>query len=366
MRSLLAMCVVVLSCAAAADAQTVSCESFNGAYRECRVASSGKIRLVMEISDRACFEDLTWGTRSIGIVWVRRGCRATFTVSGPGSPNFRSSKVVCESLQGVVERCPADTSFGVVVARQLSKAACTEGLSWGLDPDDEYVWVDRGCRAEFLVGPKTEPIPDPPLLDSVVVCESDDGRRRNCKADTTGGVQIVRSLNDSACRYGREWGYDASGIWVAKGCRAEFVVRGKPKPMLQTVTCESPDQARKACPADTRFGVAIARQLSEWDCIHGETWGFDETGVWVTKGCRAQFALGGYRLPPEAVPPTAEKVSCESLDGVQKQCAVDTSRGVGLIRQLGDSDCVLNRTWGYDSEGIWVTSGCRAEFAVAR
>jgi len=59
-------------------------------------------------------------------------------------------------------------------------------------------------------------------------------------------------------------------------------------------------------------------------------------------------------------------MSCESLDGGRKVCPVDTSRGVGLIRQVSGADCVLNQTWGYDRNGIWVTNGCRAEFAVAR
>ena len=142
-------------------------------------------------------------------------------------------------------------------------------------------------------------------------------------------------------------------------------MRGKPKPTVRAVVCESVNNARSDCPAETQFGVAIVRQLSEAECVLGKSWGFDEKGVWVSEGCHGQFALGGYRLPPDAVPPTASKVTCESLDGGHKQCSVDTSRGVGLIRQISGSDCVLNRTWGYDRNGIWVTNGCRAEFAVA-
>jgi ribosomal protein L37AE/L43A len=178
-------------------------------------------------------------------------------------------------------------------------------------------------------------------------------------------VQIVRPLGDKPCAFGREWGYDADGIWVSKGCRAEFVVRGKPKPIMRAIMCESRNDSRNQCPAETQFGVAIIRQISERECVLGKSWGFDETGVWVADGCQGQFALGGYRLPPDAVPATASKVTCESLDGGHKHCAVDTSHGVGLIRQISASDCVLNRTWAYDRDGIWVTNGCRAEFAVA-
>lgn len=366
MRRLLVMCAVLLSCASSLKAQIALCESLGNAYRECRVSSSGTIQLVMEISDRLCFEGTTWGTRTAGTVWVTKGCRATFTVVNTGIQKLRSTRlVVCESIHGSREYCAADAREGLLLSRQLSRAACVKDQSWGVDPELTLIWVDRGCRAEFLLGPTTEREPAPPQLDSLVVCESENGRRRNCKADTSAGVQIVRALGDKACAFGREWGYDADGIWVSKGCRAEFVVRGKPKPLMQAITCESKNDARVQCPAETQFGVAIIRQLSERSCVLGKSWGFDETGVWVADGCQGQFALGGYRLAPEAVPGTATKVTCESLDGGHKHCPVDTSRGVGLIRQLSDSACVLNRTWAYDRNGIWVTDGCRAEFAVA-
>jgi hypothetical protein len=365
MRRLLVMCAVLLSCASSLEAQVALCESFGKAYRECRIASSGRVQLVMELSERICFEGLTWGTSTAGTVWVKDNCRATFTVVNTGIQKPRGAKlVVCESLQGNRQNCAADASNGVILSRQLSKANCVQDQSWGIDPELQLIWVDRGCRGEFLLDPRTEREVAPPQLDSIVVCESEDGRRKNCKADTSAGVQIVRPLGDKACAFGREWGYDANGIWVTKGCRAEFVVRGN-KPMLQTVTCESQNNTRTQCPAETRFGVAFIKQTSERECILGQSWGFDETGIWVTDGCRGQFALGGFRLPSDAIPPSASKLTCESLDGGHKQCPVDTSHGVGLIRQLSDSDCVLNRTWAYDRNGIWVTNGCRAEFAVA-
>ncbi len=367
MRKFLVIGAVVLSCAASVKAQTVLCESLGNAYRECRVGSSGTIRMVMEMSDKACFEGLTWGTREVGMVWVDRGCRASFTLSGPAVPKPRSkTRVVCESRENDREVCAADTSNGVVLVQQLSKTNCVEGASWGFDLDRDQIWVNHGCRAEFFLGRTPDAVRPSVPLDSLVVCESENGKRKECKADTTAGVQIVRQLSDHRCGFGREWGYDANGIWVTKGCRAEFVVRGKPKAMIRTITCESQNNARNQCPADTQYGVALVRQLGQIDCVLGESWGFDQDGVWVRDGCHAQFALGGYRLPADAVPPTASRVTCESLDGGHKQCAVDTSRGVGLIRQTSDADCVLNRTWGYDRNGIWVTNGCRAEFAVAR
>ena len=366
MRKLLIALAVLLSCSSSLHAQTL-CESLGGAYRECRVASSGRIRLIMEISDRLCHEDLTWGSNQIGIVWVKGGCRATFGVAKPISPKANAaSRVVCESIDGNRQVCPAETINGVIFAQQLSKTDCIEGTSWGWDLERGLVWVDHGCRAEFVLGGTPQPVDPSIRFDTPVLCESRNGKRTTCKADTSAGVRIVNPLSDSACGYGREWGYDENGIWVTKGCRAEFVVRGKPKAMLSALVCESQDGARNHCAADTRYGVAIFERLGESDCILGESWGFDETGVWVDAGCRAQFALGGYRLPADNLPANASKVTCESVDGGHKPCPADTSRGVGLLRQISDADCVLNRTWGYDRDSIWVTNGCRAEFAVAR
>lgn len=362
MSRFLAFAVIVLA-VVPLSAQTWPCESTGGAYRECRIASSGVIKLVMEMSDRQCFEGVTWGTREGGVVWVDRGCRATFTVDkvNPGG------RVLCESLNGSRAVCPADTSHGAWVSRQLSKAECFEGLSWGFDPERDLIWVDQGCRAEITLGRKPAKEPRPVTLDSpVIVCESEGKRRKDCPADTSGGVQIVRPLGENLCRFGEEWGYDAKGIWVSKGCRAEFVVRAKPKATVRAIVCESEDNARNHCAAETQFGVALVRQLGDRDCILDKTWGFDKDGVWVSGDCRAQFALGGFRLPANAVPENAARVICESTDGKQTQCAVDTARGVGLVRQISSSDCVLNRSWGYGPEGIWVSNGCRAEFAVAR
>ena len=370
MRRLLAVTALLFAASFAVPAEAqVLCESLRPEmYRECRVGSSGRIRLLMELSDRMCHEDISWGTVSIGVVWVSRNCRATFVVDQP-KPQLAMDappmKVVCESQKGDRQICPAETRRGVALAQQLSKASCEEGKSWGFDVERGLVWVDHGCRAEFFLG-GTNVVPAAAKLDATILCESADGKRHTCKAETSAGVQLVRQLTDDACTYGREWGYDAEGVWVAKGCRAEFAVSAKPRVMVSSLMCESKNGARTHCDGDTRYGVALFRKLSDDKCVLGESWGFDETGVWVDAGCRAQFALGGYRLPPERVPPNAAKITCESVDGERKPCPVDTSRGVGLLHQISEADCVLNRTWGYDLDGIWVASGCRAEFAVVR
>jgi hypothetical protein len=35
-------------------------------------------------------------------------------------------------------------------------------------------------------------------------------------------VQLVRQLSLAPCNQGSSWGYDARGVWVSRGCRADF------------------------------------------------------------------------------------------------------------------------------------------------
>lgn len=362
MRALLLSCAVLLSLAAAVEAQqSIVCESMNRQYRECRLGTNGTIRMESEIGDRLCFEGLSWGVASPGVVWVNYDCRARFSIEAADA----GKRVVCESQNGDRVLCHAETDSGVALGQQLSKAACVEAETWGFEKDRNKIWVDRGCRGQFILGGTTRP-PRPPLtFDNVIPCESEKGRRKNCSADTTVGVQLVRQLGDASCAFGKDWGYDPKGVWVANGCRAEFAVGGKPKAMAKAVTCVS-SGPRKECEAETQFGVALVRQLGGIACVLDQTWGFDEKGVWVSEGCHAQFALGGFRLPAGAIPANAARMKCESLDGKRAECPVDTARGVGLVNQTSEANCILNRTWGYGPDGIWVDGGCRAEFAVAR
>ena len=130
--------------------------------------------------------------------------------------------------------------------------------------------------------------------------------------------------------------------------------------------CESQDDRTRRCPADTRGGVRMTRQLSNTPCIRGRTWDADRNGVWVTQGCRAEFiagqgnAGGGYPVGGDSL------VRCESDDMRTRRCAADTRGGVRLVRQLSSAACIEGRTWGYDANQVWVTAGCRAEFAMGR
>ena len=137
-------------------------------------------------------------------------------------------------------------------------------------------------------------------------CSSEDGRRHYCAADVSGGVRMIRQRSGSPCIQGKTWGYDRRGVWVDRGCRADFVSGGRPgqgaRPPFgggggpaETVNCSSEDGGRHYCGVDTSRGVRMLRQRSGSPCIQGKTWGYDRRGIWVDRGCRADFTLGGRR-----------------------------------------------------------------------
>src|SRR5215813_2395001 len=67
----------------------------------------------------------------------------------------------------------------------------------------------------------------------------------------------------------------------------------------QTIYCASDDGRRNQCSADTRGGVTLVNQRSEAACIQGRSWGFRRNYIWVDRGCRADFQVGGGNSYPE-------------------------------------------------------------------
>ena len=149
-----------------------------------------------------------------------------------------------------------------------------------------------------------------------------------------------------------------------------------------TVRCESKDGRSRRCAADTRGGVGISRLLSRTACVQGRNWGWDNSGIWVSGGCRADFVTGrgGYQSGrpgnnrpgnnrPGNHPPGnvgyGQTIRCESKDNRRRHCSAQLGRSsVELARQLSRTPCVRGRNWGTDRSGIWVDGGCRAEFRI--
>lgn len=216
---------------------------------------------------------------------------------GQGGQRFR-----CESDGNRQRYCSVDTRGGVQMIRQLSSTPCLRGRNW--DYDRNGVWVSHGCRAEFATGYGNDGGyygGGDNYGRDVIRCESSDNRTRQCAADTRGGVRLVRQLSSSACIEGRNWGYDRNAIWVSQGCRAEFQLGGGGSSWGggypggdqygSTLRCESSDNRQRRCNVSVRDGVDLIRQLSGTRCVEGSNWGWDRAGIWVDRGCRAEFRV---------------------------------------------------------------------------
>lgn len=145
----------------------VRCESRDNRTRHCRVDTRGGVVLVNQLSRSGCWEGSTWGWDRGGI-WVSGGCRADFRVLGWDRARWddrddwrrrhdwrgrddwhHARRIVCESDRGRYRECRIPIARGVDIIRQLSRGHCQLGVSWGWNRG--VVWVDRGCRAEFVV-----------------------------------------------------------------------------------------------------------------------------------------------------------------------------------------------------------------------
>ncbi|MGH8026231.1 MAG: DUF3011 domain-containing protein [Pseudoxanthomonas sp.] len=216
---------------------------------------------------------------------------------GDPPPAASGMRFRCETDSTQQHYCQVDTDEGITLVKQLSKTPCMQGRNW--DYDRHGVWVSHRCRAEFVTG-KQVPAKEE-VQGTLVRCESRANRVQHCPAETRNGVRLTRLLSSSDCVENLDWSYDEDGIWTAHGCRAEFrvgvadasggaasvAVAARSKKLV----CESDGEQWKRCEATVEQGVDLLRQLSRTRCVKGTNWGWDRTGIWVDKGCRAEFGV---------------------------------------------------------------------------
>ncbi len=195
--------------------------------------------------------------------------------------------VRCESSGLRRERCAMDVARGVQLVRQLSERSCIRETNWGVD--GQGVWVDEGCRAEFAAA-----APAAARARRVVRCES-SGRVESCPVVLRGlPVRLIRQQSLLPCREGRTWGHGRNEIWVSRGCKGQFEIAAEDGSgfvdVPRQVVCESRSELRRECGVTVERRVTLVRQLSNATCEEGRSWGWDRNGIWVDKGCRAEFS----------------------------------------------------------------------------
>jgi hypothetical protein len=70
----------------------------------------------------------------------------------PSPDEYELPTIVCASKDGRPQRCHTDFAIKrAAVDKRYSGSPCEYGRSWGYDGNE--VWVDRGCRARFVLTP---------------------------------------------------------------------------------------------------------------------------------------------------------------------------------------------------------------------
>lgn len=139
----------------------ITCRSRNYEAETCNVPTGGRVEVVQQISREPCIQGQTFRFDSRSIT-VRNGCQARFgygygnsgggwggSGGGWGNDGFQA-ELRCSSNGNRYQRCPADTQGRVILVRQVSQSACTQGSSWGFD--NGGIWVNRGCQGYFAYG----------------------------------------------------------------------------------------------------------------------------------------------------------------------------------------------------------------------
>jgi hypothetical protein len=214
--------------------------------------------------------------------------------------------------------------------------------------------------------------------EKTVRCEAQSRETVRCKADTRGGVVLQRQLSRAGCWYDETWGYDARGIWVSNGCRADFAV-GRRTADLGVSDSTPPPASPQSGSSDSSDPADGGSGISGKDVAIG-------AGAALVIGALAYAVLANRgdddedddryddrRYDDERDDGRRSRsdpwgrdqiVRCESEGKKERYCRVDTRRGVELYRQHSKSRCRYGSSWGYDRRGIWVDNGCRADFLI--
>lgn len=138
-------------------AGTLRCESRGNKFQPCNVRTDNRVDLLRVIGGR-CSKGRDWGFTA-NQIWVSGGCRAEFGYGYANNGGYPTplpqpvddyaGTLRCESRGKGYEQCNVPTNNRVDLARKLG-GKCNAGRQWGYTAD--YIWVDKGCRAEFAYG----------------------------------------------------------------------------------------------------------------------------------------------------------------------------------------------------------------------
>jgi hypothetical protein len=330
------------------------------------------------VSRQPCVSGESWGYNDHGI-WVSHGCRADFAV-GPGGYRDRyrddGNSMYVDSSGHLVHCIATDSGRTYCGGRHAGytysgapNPNCIEGQTWGYD--DRGVWVSGQCNGDFAYVDADGVTASTAYVDTsgrLVHCVSTISGRTYCG---THHVRYSLSGNPNPyCVQGQTWGYDERGVWVSGQCVGDFAYYDTDEDETRTtyvdnsgrlVHCVSTISGRTYC-GTRHVRYSLSGNPNPY-CIQGQTWGFDERGVWVSGRCVGDFAYydDDDNRSTTYVDSSGQLVHCVSTVSGRTYCGTRHARYT--LSGNPNPYCVQGQTWGYDERGVWVSGQCRGDFA---
>ncbi len=138
--------------------------------------------------------------------------------SGFGGDDRDDYEVTCQSFNGRRKVCGSHPGVSVRLSQQISRQACVEGQTWGMEGD--RLWVDEYCGATFTLSDNSRG-----RNSRIVTCQSTGGRRVYCGSYPDARVSLNEQLSRASCVEDRSWGVDNRGLWTDDNCGATFRIQ---------------------------------------------------------------------------------------------------------------------------------------------
>lgn len=208
-----------------------------------------------------------------------------------------------------------------------------------------------------------------------ITCESRGNDREQCAIERGARVELSRQVSQTPCRENANWGVGQGYIWVSGGCRAQFTVTAG-KPTVPASNAAATPMQLRACraEADRRLAAYTYDQISvvsesRQGSVANVRWRAGTAGglcTVVTTGRIVRFTTDGAAGADggQVAAGRTTRITCESRGTDREECPIAQGARVRLVRQISQSPCRLNDTYGTGQGYLWVAQGCRAEFEV--
>ena len=210
-------------------AQELTCDSNPGGYNYCRTSTAAGVTLLTQRSRYGCYQNDTWGYDSGGI-WVANGCSATFRIGREDKSDNTAAAVGLGILALAILGAGSDNNDdGYNEPPPPPPPPPPQGYPGGYPPPGGYP------QGGYQPPPPPPPQGYPPGsyqqgynqyygAATIIPCNSRKNKYQFCAAPVRNYVELVQQRSKSSCRFNKSWGYDRKGVWVNKGCRADFAI----------------------------------------------------------------------------------------------------------------------------------------------